>query len=643
MSNMSLKKIYNAIPSLWNSNSDKLNDLANNKILNIGNALSGIFPNNESVNLETPQLVVIGSQSSGKSSVLNNIIQMDILPVGSNMVTRTPLNLQLMKSDDKPRVEFGMYLDGRWKCSNIINITFPKPTESEKELIREEIENLTIKIAGSEKNISSTPIIIKIFHPNIPNLSLIDLPGLTMVACTDQGQPKNIKKLIRNMLVEYIKKKRTLILCVMPARIDLEADNALDLVKEYDPKGERTIGILTKVDLMNENTDISRYIENNISKDLQLGYGYYAVKNRSPAEMKEIDIYEGLQKETEFFSKHPIYSKLNKNKLGILNVTDKLSEILINHIKSSLPEILNEINLLYNDINKKYLRLGDAVPETNEGKTGLIHSILSDYCQEFIQLIDNKKENYNYGKKFKDIFIDYRKNVNTINPFNKNNYSDKYINDSIDSCVGNHMSILTSPIEVLEYCLKDKCKKPFNTFINPSIKCASDISNCLHELNENILLDKKYSRFPNLCLKIKEIINNKIVKKNIHNCSKMINDIIKMEENYIWTDESLFLDEVKSTFSKKYNFSSPDNVRKLLETYFICIKKNINNNIPKLIMMHLVQKTIDSLSSILFEEILKNNIIDLVQEKDNIKELRDKYLIKLKKIKNVKKYIDDSL
>ena len=49
------------------------------------------------------------------------------------------------------------------------------------------------------------------------------------------------------------------------------------------------------------NTDISRYIENNISKDLQLGYGYYAVKNRSPAEMKEIDIYEGLQKETEFF------------------------------------------------------------------------------------------------------------------------------------------------------------------------------------------------------------------------------------------------------------------------------------------------------------------------------------------------------
>jgi vacuolar protein sorting-associated protein 1 len=643
MSNMALKKIYNAIPSLWNSNSDKLNDLANNKILNIGNALSGIFPNNESVNLETPQLVVIGSQSSGKSSVLNNIIQMDILPVGSNMVTRTPLNLQLMKSDDKPRVEFGMYLEGRWKCSNIINITLPKPSESEKELIRDEIEKLTIKIAGSEKNISSTPIIIKIFHPNIPNLSLIDLPGLTMVACTDQGQPKNIKKLIRNMLVEYIKKKRTLILCVMPARIDLEADNALDLVKEYDPKGERTIGILTKVDLMNENTDISRYIENNISKDLQLGYGYYAVKNRSPAEMKEIDIYEGLQKEKEFFSKHPVYSKSNRSKLGILNVTDKLSEILINHIKKSLPEILNEINLLYSDINKKYLRLGDAVPETNEGKTGLIHSILSDYCQEFIQSMDNKKDSYNYGKKFKDIFIDYRKRVDSINPFNKDQYTDEYINNSIDSCVGNHMSILTSPIEVLEHCLKDKNKKPFSVFINPSITCVFEISSCLHELNNKILIDKKYSRFPNLCLKIKEIVNNKIIKVNIQKTNNMINDIIKMEENYIWTDESLFLEEVKEIFSKKYNFSSPDNVRKLLESYFTCIKKNINNNIPKLTMMCLVKRTIDNLSSIVFEEILKNNILDLVQEKDNIKELREKYLLKLNKIKSVKKYIDYSL
>ena len=390
MSNVALQKIYNVIPSLWNSDSNKVVNLANNEILNIGNALSGIFLENKTVNLETPQLVVVGNQSSGKSSVLNNIIQMDILPTGSNMVTRTPLNLQLSKTNNESKIEFGYYNDGKWIKSKKIELTYPKPLALKKDAIQAEIEALTCKIAGSNKNVSSTPIILKIFHPNIPNLSLIDLPGLTMVACTDQGQPKNIKELIRNMIVEYIKKERTLILCVMPARTDLEADPALDLVKEFDPEGKRTIGILTKIDLMNENTDVSRYLSGNISKDLQLGYGYYAVKNRSPSEMKTMDIYEGLERKG-VFQNHSIYSKLNSNKFGIVNVSNRLSDILVQHIKRNLPTILNEISILHNDVYNNYIRLGEDIPMSLEGKTGLVHSISSDYCQEFKQTINSKK------------------------------------------------------------------------------------------------------------------------------------------------------------------------------------------------------------------------------------------------------------
>jgi len=112
MSNTAFQKIYNVIPSLWSSDSNKAGNLANNEILNIGNALSGIFLEDQTVNLETPQLVVIGNQSSGKSSVLNNIIQMDILPTGSNMVTRTPLNLQLSKSDNESRLNLDIMMMG---------------------------------------------------------------------------------------------------------------------------------------------------------------------------------------------------------------------------------------------------------------------------------------------------------------------------------------------------------------------------------------------------------------------------------------------------------------------------------------------------------------------------------------------------
>ena len=99
---------------------------------------------------------------------------MDILPTGSNMVTRTPLNLQLSKSSDKPRIEFGYYDNGKWINNKKILLTYPEPLPSEKHAIQNEIEKLTCKIAGNNKNVSSTPIILKIFHPNIPNLSLID-------------------------------------------------------------------------------------------------------------------------------------------------------------------------------------------------------------------------------------------------------------------------------------------------------------------------------------------------------------------------------------------------------------------------------------------------------------------------------------
>ena len=115
-----------------------------------------------------------------------------------------------------------------------------------------------------------------------------------MVACTDKGQPKDIKDKIRHLVGSYINHKNTIILAVMPARTDLEADIALDLIKQYDPKGIRTIGILTKVDLMNDNTDIVKYLENNVSKDLQLKYGYYAVRNRTPKEAKLNTIKESL-------------------------------------------------------------------------------------------------------------------------------------------------------------------------------------------------------------------------------------------------------------------------------------------------------------------------------------------------------------
>ena len=91
-----------------------------------------------------------------------------------------------------------------------------------------------------------------------------------MTALTAQGQPKDIKQQIRSMVGSYISQARTIILLVCPARADLEADPAVELAREHDPSGQRTVGVLTKVDLMNSGTDVSRYLTNSVPTDLQL-------------------------------------------------------------------------------------------------------------------------------------------------------------------------------------------------------------------------------------------------------------------------------------------------------------------------------------------------------------------------------------
>ena len=103
-------------------------------------------------------------------------------------------------------------------------------------------------------------------------------------------------------------------MAVMPARTDIEADIALDLIKEHDPRCERTVGILTKLDLMNEGTDITELLENKISKDLQLGHGYYGIRNRNKVELNNMSVLDGLKAEQDFLH-HIQYIQIKDTKI----------------------------------------------------------------------------------------------------------------------------------------------------------------------------------------------------------------------------------------------------------------------------------------------------------------------------------------
>uniref|UniRef100_A0A8C6SV20 Interferon-induced GTP-binding protein Mx n=1 Tax=Neogobius melanostomus TaxID=47308 RepID=A0A8C6SV20_9GOBI len=244
----------------------------------------------QNASLDLPQIAVVGGQSAGKSSVLENFVGKDFLPRGSGIVTRRPLVLQLMNCP----TEYAEFLHCKGK----------KFTDFDE--VRQEIEAETDRVTGANKGISPVPINLRVYSPHVLNLTLVDLPGMTKVAVGDQ--PVDIEFQIREMLMQFVTKDNCLMLAVSPANSDLANSDALKIAKEVDPQGMRTIGVITKLDLMDEGTDAKDILENKL---LPLRRGYIGVVNRSQKDIDgKKDINAAMAAERKFFLSHPGYRHL---------------------------------------------------------------------------------------------------------------------------------------------------------------------------------------------------------------------------------------------------------------------------------------------------------------------------------------------
>jgi dynamin 1-like protein len=212
--------------------------------------------------IDLPQIVVVGAQSSGKSSVLESIVGKDFLPRGTGIVTRRPLILHLKNiSKGKDYAEFPHKKGERFE---------------DFDDVRKEIEEETSRLAGVNSGISKEPIMCKVFSKTVVDLTLVDLPGITKVPVGDQ--PTDIEDLIKDMILEFVTHPSSIILALTAANTDLANSDALKLAREVDPHGERTVGVVTKVDLMDEGTDALDMLQGRI---YPLKLGYIGVKCRS--------------------------------------------------------------------------------------------------------------------------------------------------------------------------------------------------------------------------------------------------------------------------------------------------------------------------------------------------------------------------
>lgn len=233
------------------------------------------------------------------------------LPRGAGIVTRRPLILQLInRPSSKPQANGTSQekLEGTTdseanldEYGEFLHIPGQKFYDFNK--IREEIIRETESKVGRNAGISPAPINLRIYSPNVLTLTLVDLPGLTKVPVGDQ--PKDIEKQIRDMVLKYISKPNAIILAVTAANQDLANSDGLKLAREVDPEGQRTIGVLTKVDLMDEGTDVVDILAGRI---IPLRLGYVPVVNRGQRDIEnKRPISYALEHEKNFFESHKAY------------------------------------------------------------------------------------------------------------------------------------------------------------------------------------------------------------------------------------------------------------------------------------------------------------------------------------------------
>lgn len=480
--------------------------------------------------IDLPQITVVGSQSSGKSSVLENIVGRDFLPRGTGIVTRRPLVLQLINRRSKSTTNNDLVaLDNDQTENNseewgeflhLPDKKFYNFGEIRKEIVRE-----TDAKTGQNLGISPIPINLRIYSPHVLTLTLVDLPGLTKVPVGDQ--PKDIEKQIRDMIMKFISKPNAIILSVNASNTDLANSDGLKLAREVDPEGTRTIGVLTKVDLMDEGTDVIDILAGRV---IPLRFGYVPVINRGQKDIENNKtIRQALVDEKNFFENHPSY-KAKPHFCGTPYLAKKLNGILLHHIKGTLPDIKMRIE---NSLKKYQTDLNLLGPEMAESPTSIALAMITQFTKDYNGILNGaskelSSQELSGGARISFVFHEIFKNgIYSLDPFDQ--IKDADIRTIMHNTSGSAPSLFvgTQAFEVL-------VKQQITRMEEPSTRCINLIFDELVRILSQIVSQPQYSRYPALKDQLSQYFIQ-FLREELIPTTTFVTDIIHAEVTYVNT------------------------------------------------------------------------------------------------------------
>ncbi|XP_028908179.1 dynamin-1-like protein isoform X4 [Ornithorhynchus anatinus] len=495
------------------------------------NKLQDVFNTVGADIIQLPQIVVVGTQSSGKSSVLESLVGRDLLPRGTGVVTRRPLILQLVHVSPEDRrktsaEENGVEAEEWGKFLHTKNKLYTDFDE-----IRLEIENETERISGNNKGVSPEPIHLKIFSPNVVNLTLVDLPGMTKVPVGDQ--PKDIELQIRELILRFISNPNSIILAVTAANTDMATSEALKIAREVDPDGRRTLAVITKLDLMDAGTDAMDVL---MGRVIPVKLGIIGVVNRSQLDINnKKSVADSIRDEYAFLQKK--YPSL-ANRNGTKYLARTLNRLLMHHIRDCLPELKTRINVLA----AQYQSLLNSYGEPVDDKSATLLQLITKFATEYCNTIEGTAKYIETselcgGARICYIFHEtFGRTLESVDPLGGLNTID--ILTAIRNATGPRPALFVPEVS-FELLVKRQIKR----LEEPSLRCVE----LVHEEMQRIIQHcSNYStqellRFPKLHDAIVEVVTC-LLRRRLPVTNEMVHNLVAIELAYINTKHPDFAD-----------------------------------------------------------------------------------------------------
>ncbi|OQV13565.1 Dynamin-1-like protein [Hypsibius exemplaris] len=505
--------------------------------------------------LPLPLIVVVGAQSDGKSSVLESIVGHPFLPRGEGCVTRTPIKLFMRTTHAENGCDPVEHISVSYDTGMLGGVAREALVTHTKRLldfrrIAQAIQEATRELTGGRTGIVENLVTVNIQSPRVPNLTLIDLPG--MIENVNEGMPEKMRDDVNRMIRHYINIPTAIILAVHQAGSDVIMSKALRAAKQVDPEGKRTFCVLTKLDLVDRQVDITNRLNGEeVGRILKVRRVFGIINqtghtNHTNGFMSDFEESGSTQQEPRnaaeledaFFQQRPSYRKISKLH-GRDKLVSHLTSVFRAHIRDHLPELRRELDVSVAACNEELAALreddlpADDGPNHENWQFPLLVKFINKFSKALVKSIDGNvdqgSDKLTGGVCLERLFNNtYWRNLDRIVPLS--NVSAQQVWTQIQNCGGIEPQMFLST-DAFKFLVK-----------NEILRMKDESVNCVYLAHKEMLIIRDRAaamsikdirrRYPALHEKITDTVAEFLGKRQAK-AREMVEDSVLMHLDYI--------------------------------------------------------------------------------------------------------------